>query len=164
MRTNVNERTRVDLLDGLRGAAAVAVMVGHLTQRNSLRWLPGNWVAVDLFFILSGFVIAYSYTSKILGGMSGLEFLITRVIRLLPLYFAGLLVGLTAAAIAVADRPDLYVQVVKAFGLGTILLPYLNWRELPFQVVALGHPIFPLNEPAWSLFFESAINVLFLPA
>jgi peptidoglycan/LPS O-acetylase OafA/YrhL len=97
---SLEKRFRFDLLDGLRGLAAIAVMVHHFTQHNGLHWLGGAWVAVDLFFILSGFVIAHSYGIKLLAGMPLRQFLLIRLNRLGPLYFFGLLIGLIAALLA----------------------------------------------------------------
>jgi hypothetical protein len=75
MNVNENKVDRFDLLDGLRGIAAIGVMIYHYTLHNGLHWLGGAWVAVDLFFILSGFVIAHSYGNKILNGMGIQQFL-----------------------------------------------------------------------------------------
>ncbi len=150
---------RFDLLDGLRGIAAIAVMTYHYTENNGLHWLEGAWVAVDLFFILSGFVIAHSYGSKILDGMKFWQFARARLVRLGPLYWLGLTIGLIAALL-----PGSYVrtahmttaEIFSAFGSGIVFLPYFSHLSSP-----LGWPVFPLNVSAWSLFFELFVNVVF---
>lgn len=67
--------TRFDALDGIRGVAALAVMAYHYTKCGSLRMLLGAEAAVDLFFMLSGFVLMHSYGGKIARGMRFREFL-----------------------------------------------------------------------------------------
>ncbi|MGI4877465.1 MAG: acyltransferase family protein, partial [Janthinobacterium lividum] len=49
------------LLDGLRGVAAILVMAYHLSWALKLHWVAGGYLAVDFFFILSGYVIASAY-------------------------------------------------------------------------------------------------------
>jgi len=156
--------TRFDALDGIRGIAAVAVMLYHYTQFSSLRMLPGAEAAVDLFFMLSGFVLMYSYGRKIERGMRFRAFLIARVQRLGPLFVIGLLLGLLAALVHLAlDRggPLAIQPVLIAFGLNLLVLPYLNRLEWPFDGQLIPGPIFPLNDPAWSLFFEMFVNLVF---
>lgn len=151
-------------LDGLRGIAALAVMIYHFTQHNGLHWLGGAWVAVDLFFILSGFVIAHSYSKSIDHGMSFSTFFLVRFVRLGPLYFVGLFAGVIAALQLMMNdgnydmRSD---QLFNAAMLGVMGLPYLNNLDWPFGTVLIQGPIFPLNDPAWSLFFELFVNILF---
>lgn len=160
----LGNRSRFDLLDGLRGLAAIAVMVYHFTQHNGIHWLSGAWVAVDLFFILSGFVIAHSYGAKLLAGMPLRQFLLIRLIRLGPLYLLGLLIGLVAALLSMQAgeldgiRP---MQLGTAAFLGAVWLPYFNDLEWPIGSDSIGGPIFPLNDPAWSLFFEAFVNIAF---
>ncbi len=155
---------RFDLLDGLRGIAAIAVVIHHYTEHNDLHWLAGAWVAVDLFFILSGFVIAHSYGTKILNGLSFSTFLLVRLIRLGPLYFLGLALGAIAALveISVATAPEITDnKVLTAFLHGLIWIPYFGSGNWPFGMESIVNPIFPLNDPAWSLFFEMFVNVVF---
>jgi peptidoglycan/LPS O-acetylase OafA/YrhL len=155
---------RFDVLDGLRGVAAVAVMVYHYTLSNQLYWLGGAWVAVDLFFILSGFVIAHSYGGKILAGMGLRQFFLIRLVRLGPLYWLGLLLGFVSALLLLLqpDAPPFSTgQAVTALGLGLAWLPYFNGIQWPMGAGATGGPNFPLNDPAWSLFFEFVVNLAF---
>jgi peptidoglycan/LPS O-acetylase OafA/YrhL len=97
---NAIKSTRFDLLDGLRGVAAIAVMLHHYTQHTGWDWFGGAWVAVDLFFVLSGFVIAHSYSKKLLNGMSFREFAFVRLVRLAPLYLLGLALGVCAVLLS----------------------------------------------------------------
>ncbi len=155
---------RFDMLDGLRGIAAVAVMIYHYTQHNGLHWLGGAWVAVDLFFVLSGFVIALSYGDKILKGMSFREFIYVRLIRLAPMYFLGLMLGLLAILLPIAkgEAPQIHFhQVMTALTLGLAWLPYFNDGLWPFGSGSIPGATFPLNDPGWSLFFEFFVNLGF---
>ncbi len=91
---------RLHGLDATRGFAAMAVMLFHyLPRHGDARWLPNGYLAVDLFFCLSGLVLSLSYAQKIRGGLTFKPFLIERLIRLHPLYIAGLLLGLVSASI-----------------------------------------------------------------
>jgi len=161
---SIGKSFRFDLLDGLRGLAAIAVMIYHFTQHNGLHWLRGAWVAVDLFFILSGFVIAHSYGAKLLDGMSFRSFMLVRLIRLGPLYLFGLILGVVAATLSMCagELGDITaMQLGAAAALGAMWLPYPNDSSWPFGHDAIHGPIFPLNDPAWSLFFEIFVNGVF---
>jgi peptidoglycan/LPS O-acetylase OafA/YrhL len=139
-------------------------MVYHFTQHNGLHWLGGAWVAVDLFFVLSGFVIAFSYGDKILQGMSFREFLWLRFIRLAPMYFLGLGLGLLAILLSMLKAQALDIdarQVITAFTLGLVWLPYFQDGIWPFGTGRIPGAAFPLNDPAWSLFFELFANLAF---
>jgi peptidoglycan/LPS O-acetylase OafA/YrhL len=161
----VRPGTRFDALDGLRGLAAIAVMVFHYTEHNGLRWIGNSWVAVDLFFVLSGFVIAHSYADKIAGGMHFSRFLSLRWMRLGPLYVIGLALGVVALVVTLRlDPPATPVptlQWIWAIILGLFWLPFVNDMTWPFAGDVIRGAIFPLNIPAWSLFFELTVNVVF---
>ncbi|MGX6998768.1 acyltransferase family protein [Caballeronia sp. KNU42] len=156
--------TRFDLLDGLRGVAAIAVMLHHYTQHTGWDWFGGAWVAVDLFFVLSGFVIAHSYSKKLLNGMSFREFAFVRLVRLAPLYLLGLALGVCAVLLSMAKTGTPHIsgtQLATATVLGAAWLPYFNNIGWPFGTDAIVGATFPLNDPSWSLFFELFVNVVF---
>lgn len=161
---NAMKSTRFDLLDGLRGIAAVAVMLHHYSQHTGWDWFGGAWVAVDLFFVLSGFVIAHSYSKKILNGMTFREFAFVRLARLGPLYLFGLAIGVCAVLLSIAKTgtPQISTsQLVTATALGAFWLPYFNDIAWPFGQDVVFGAAFPLNDPSWSLFFELFVNVVF---
>jgi peptidoglycan/LPS O-acetylase OafA/YrhL len=134
-------------LDGLRGVAAVLVMVFHMPFFFG-GGVPEAWLAVDFFFVLSGVVIANAYQGRLEQGLPVLGFLRIRLARFYPLYFIGLLLGVGVAVIGAASTP------------GTIL----GW--LAFALFMLPSPFFadrlyPLNVQAWSLGYEILVNLLY---
>jgi peptidoglycan/LPS O-acetylase OafA/YrhL len=156
--------TRFDALDGVRGLAAIAVMVLHYTEHNGLHWLPGAWVAVDLFFVLSGFVIAYSYAGRIRAGLSLTAFVSMRWLRLGPLYTVGLALGVVSVLVASSHDPSAPIalrDVFQAAGVNLLWLPYFNDVAWSFAGGSSRGVTFPLNVPAWSLFFEAFVNIVF---
>ena len=89
-----SERQHFATLDGLRGIAAIVVVIFHdLSPFDLDSLIPHAPLAVDFFFCLSGFVVAYAYEKRLLGTMSFADFVAVRIIRLYPLILAGLLLG-----------------------------------------------------------------------
>ena len=138
-----------ETLDALRGVAALAVLLLH--TRNYLLWpdlASSAYLAVDFFFVLSGFVVAHAYDAKLGRSLPVTRFLKLRLIRLHPLHLAGILVG-AAAVVPAALAGDGRLsggEVALALAFGSLFLPW----PFPYQPPHL----FPLNPPAWSLFFE----------
>ena len=87
---------RFIFLDGMRGIAALAVMIMHFTLYTNYPIFSSAYVAVDLFFVLSGFVIARSYIDKLDNGEALTSLVAKRLIRFLPTYMIGMLLGLCA--------------------------------------------------------------------
>jgi peptidoglycan/LPS O-acetylase OafA/YrhL len=148
---------RFHLLDGLRGFAAILVVLYHM-PRYLQQWFacPNAFLAVDFFFCLSGFIIAYSYEHRIVRGMSFGDFCLSRLIRLYPLYFLGSLLGLISVCILAYGSGGSHKlsDLLVASLLSLLVLPNLGraWSN---------HNVFPLNGPAWSLFFELFANLIF---
>jgi peptidoglycan/LPS O-acetylase OafA/YrhL len=136
-------QARFPTLDLLRGIAAIVVVLGHGTA--IFNTPVSSVLCVDLFFVLSGFVLGYAYDHRLQDGMSGTVFLRARLIRLYPLYLVGTMLGLLAFRDTMQGVPEL---LTLAFTL--VFLP------TPFTPV-----MFPLNPPAWSLFFELFINIVY---
>jgi peptidoglycan/LPS O-acetylase OafA/YrhL len=155
-RTALSKRSRsvFSTLDGLRGLAALAVMARHAPDHTFLNLLPGSALAVDLFFVFSGFVLAHSYTERLRGGMGAMAFRRVRFIRLYPLYILGTaLVAANLALVAHFDYHAWFHLIGSAVSAGLFL-------PTPPGISPDAHP-FPLNFPAWSLFFELVINYVF---
>lgn len=139
--------TRYETLDGLRGVAALCVVLLHVPQFGGAwtAW-PESHAAVDLFFMISGFVLAHAYDRRFSANYSVRQFVVDRLIRLYPLYILGL--GLGVLTLLVQPTPPAVAAQSVAFGL--FFLP------APLR----GH-LYPLNFPMWSLFYELAANILF---
>jgi peptidoglycan/LPS O-acetylase OafA/YrhL len=112
-----------DILDGLRGIAALSVVVFHFTEfiypNSSENFIGHGFLAVDFFFCLSGFVIGYAYDDRI-GKMGVLEFFKSRIIRLHPLVILGSVLGLLGFLFdPFGGHPELY-------GAGKLMLIFLS--------------------------------------
>lgn len=144
-------------LDGLRGIAAIAVVFYHFGDYVRPIRIGSPYLAVDLFFALSGFVLALAYRRRLEGGMGVGRFMLVRLVRLYPIYLVGLLIGIAPAIGALlvgGARNWTWGTVGLAGGAGLFFLP-----APPFP----GRPpaLYPLNAPAWTLFFELVANLVF---
>lgn len=151
----VSSSIRFSTLDGIRGIAAIGVMLYHYTQHSHYPLLPSASAAVDLFFCLSGFVIAFSYQNRLESGMSIGDFLLRRLIRLYPFYLIGLAVGIFALIERSASG---YTHLSR---MPVFTASVLNTFYMPYLPLTHAGDIFPTNMPAWSLFFELVINAGF---
>jgi peptidoglycan/LPS O-acetylase OafA/YrhL len=147
----------------MRGIAALAVMFHHFTQHTSSTIFPNAGLAVDLFFCLSGFVIAFSYQDRLLTGMTLSEFAKKRLIRLYPMFLVGVVIGAIALFWKIADGKTnySYLHGIKAIALNTFYLPHFADLYVQIGNNRIYGAIFPSNDPAWSLFFELVINIVF---
>lgn len=152
-------RHRYEILDGLRGVAALLVIWYHVfeafaTSPVDQRFNHG-YLAVDFFFVLSGFVIGHAYDSRWQRGMTAGRFIVRRIIRLQPMVIIGVLLGIVSFIIQGCERWDGTAvstsAVIVSFLLGLFMLPALP-GTMP-EVRGNGE-MFPLNGPSWSLFFE----------
>jgi peptidoglycan/LPS O-acetylase OafA/YrhL len=145
------ERRMFYTIDGLRGIAALLVVCRHIVplHGNQLNF-PSSYLAVELFFLFSGFVIAHAYDKRFDAGMSFWDFFKARLIRLYPLYFLGF-------AIAVLTVPGARLAGIKTWPLDPrVIVP--NLFMLPTYIVFAGGVLFPFNNPSWTLFFELLAN------
>ena len=136
---------RFDTLDGMRGVAAVVVLIFHFRLFFPQVFIPPNgYLAVDLFFGLSGFVLAHAYGAKMTGGMTVGQFMRMRFARLYPMYILGTAISVVLLSLSLPRS-------------ASDLLP------LPFAAIMAPSPIteqlYPLNVPAWSLFLELLVNI-----
>ena len=141
----------------MRGVAAFAVVLYHLREWVAPYTLVAGYLAVDLFFVLSGFVIAGSYEGRLAAGsLNSRRFMWVRFVRLYPLYILGTALGLLTPLVSL---------ILK----GHVLSVYLPaWQAVPFAAAMLPNPsadpaapLFQLDGPCWSLFFELVVNVVY---
>ena len=163
-----------ELLDGLRGVAAILVLFYHIFEglafaeyKNGagsglITTLNHGHIAVDFFFILSGFVISYAYDDR-WNKMTVGGFFKRRLIRLHPMLVMGAVIGAISFAIAGFEKwedkgatPVGWVMV--AMLLTMFMIPAVPGA--PYEVRGNGE-MFPLNGPGWSLFFEYIGNILY---
>ncbi len=149
-------RHKFETLDGLRGLAAILVVWFHQYMAGISPFPDGVYLAVDLFFLMSGFVIAHAYEGRLEQGMGIWAFMRLRLIRLYPLYILGSVFGM-AVMLAFGRLSAFHGasawEIVRAIVSAVFMIPYIT-RE-----VSVG--LFPLNGPAWSLFFELAANLAY---
>ncbi len=144
----------IPAIDGLRAIAVMAVLFYHL----GFSWIPGGFLGVDLFFVISGYVITRLLLDSIerSGGLDLRAFYLARIRRLLP----ALAFMLVTTAIAVGIwAPD----TIKRFLIDTpfALTGSMNWwlvgRHLDY-FEAIGRP--PLLQHTWSLAVEAQFYIL----
>jgi peptidoglycan/LPS O-acetylase OafA/YrhL len=142
-------------LDALRGVAAIAVLGFHMHLYFGRQVFPQGYLAVDFFFMLSGFVLTYAYQNRLDNGSSTISFFKLRVARLYPLYLVGLATGFLYNFIQnLAGKGVLSVTNILVLLLaGLFMLPAVP------EFMPAGPTIFPLNFPTWSLFYEIAANL-----
>ncbi|HEY6869086.1 MAG TPA: acyltransferase [Novosphingobium sp.] len=136
---------RLSQLDGLRGFAALVIMLYHtaLVFRTHGPFVRG-YLLVDLFFLLSGFVLAVSTEKKLNAGVGALEFTWKRFVRLWPLVAVGAGVAAFRGLFVHVPLPDLAL----ALALDLAMIP----------VLAGTGPFYRLNGPQWTLFWELVAN------
>ncbi|MDY7230601.1 acyltransferase family protein [Hyalangium rubrum] len=147
-------------LDGMRGAAAFAVMTHHAGWLFGPLHMRHAYMAVDLFFVLSGFVLAFAYQARFEAGMSAAAFMRMRLIRLYPLYLLGIVFSGAWIAFNLFFQREVFLAQTQSWTweqFRTSLLHSIFF--LPSPTLGAGPPaLYPLNIAAWSLLFELVIN------
>lgn len=151
-----------EILDGLRGVAALLVILYHVFECFDWTPVPHGYLAVDFFFVLSGFVIGYAYDDRWQEGMTAGTFFKRRLIRLHPMVILGAVIGAVCFFLQGGLRwdgtPVSAGWVMVAMLLGMLMLPL--YPGAAADVRGNGE-MFPLNGPSWSLFFEYIGNILY---
>lgn len=157
-------KPRYEILDGLRGVAALLVVLFHMfeTYSGSLGFqiIDHGYLAVDFFFILSGFVIGYAYDDR-WDKMTVWGFFKRRLVRLQPMLVMGVVVGAALYFFGQCEQFGLSIEVtwwkfLLAFVLALFMIPVgkgldvRGWGEMN-----------PLNGPQWSLTYEYIANILY---
>ncbi|MBI1330337.1 MAG: acyltransferase family protein [Alphaproteobacteria bacterium] len=150
----MEEKRKYHTLDGMRGVAALSVVPLHSPDYFGAFQNSSGYLAVDFFFLLSGFIIAGAYEERLRSGLSLSGFFKIRLVRFYPLYFLGLMLGLLAAVLGILRG----TPVVPSDAMPVVVLLGLFMLPVPGLFGFLGYP---LNGPAWTLFLEMAVNVLY---
>ncbi len=161
-----DSKSHYKILDGLRGVAAIMVISMHLMEPlaggdATKMYINHGYLAVDFFFLLSGFVIAHAYDDR-WNRMSIKDFFKRRLIRLHPMIIVGMTIGaicfyLSASTIAfphIAATP--VWKLIVTMLIGYTLFPVPTW----FDIRGWGE-MHPLDGPAWTLFFEYIANIMY---
>ena len=156
------------LLDGLRGVAALMVIWYHVFEGyafaggTTIDTFNHGYLAVDFFFILSGFVIGYAYDDRWGKNFTMKDFIKRRLIRLHPMVIMGAVVGAITFYIQGSVQWD-----GTHIGISMVMLSLLCTIFFISAMPGVGYEVrgngemFPLNGPCWSLFFEYIGNILY---
>lgn len=162
--TYLESKPRYEVLDGLRGVAAMMVVAFHLFETYSgghiNQIINHGYLAVDFFFVLSGFVIGYAYDDR-WDRMSLGTFAKRRLIRLHPMLFIGSIIGgllyyfgSCDAFPIIGDTP--WYTMLLVMLLGCFLIPTRGCLDIRGWAES-----YSLNGPAWTLMFEYIANLLY---
>lgn len=147
-----HERQHHLTLDAMRGVAALGVVWFHL--HFVIGYDSAGPLAVDFFFLLSGFVVAGAYDDRLGKTLDILSFSRKRLVRMYPLFLAGLILALAVQEVLIKTGFSRLSQEETLLS----FLVEMFWIPSPFNHEALT---FPLDGPAWSLSFEILVNLLF---
>ncbi|WP_420148722.1 acyltransferase family protein [Spirosoma sp.] len=152
-----------NILDGLRGVAALTVVCFHLFEAFATSHIDQKinhgYLAVDFFFILSGFVVGYAYDDR-WETMSIKDFLKRRFIRLHPMVVMGAIIGAVVFYFQGCAAWDVSKVSVPALLVATVINAFLIPATPGFEIRGVGE-MYPLNGPSWSLFYEYIGNILY---
>lgn len=151
------------ILDGLRGVAALSVVCFHVFEAFATSHLDQiinhGYLAVDFFFILSGFVVGYAYDDR-WEKMTVLDFIKRRLIRLHPMVVLGAIIGAIMFYTQGCSVWDVSKVSISMLLVATLINALLIPATPGFEIRGVGE-MFPLNGPSWSLFFEYIGNLLY---
>lgn len=153
------------ILDGLRGVAALTVVMFHICEAHATshvdQLINHGYLAVDFFFLLSGFVIGYAYDSRWPAGLTIKDFFKRRLVRLQPMVVMGSVIG---ALCFYASASPMWPGIAQVPVWQVILVMLIGCTLLPIPVsmdIRGWQEMHPLDGPAWSLFFEYIANILY---
>lgn len=164
-----DSKKHYEILDGLRGVAALLVVFYHIFEGLSfaaggtvITTINHGYLAVDFFFILSGFVIGYAYDDRWGWTMTLGGFFKRRLIRLHPMIVMGVVLGAVTYLLQGSVQWDgtrmPLSMVMLAMLLALFMIPAVPGAS---NDVRGNGEMFPLNGPSWSLFFEYIGNILY---
>ena len=157
-------KNHYEILDGLRGVASILVVSFHLLETFSgdrfHQIINHGYLAVDFFFVLSGFVVAYAYDDR-WTKMTQWDFYKRRLIRLQPMVIMGTLIG---AALFYFQACGAFPLIISTPVWKLLLVMVIGFTLIPIPVsmdIRGWQEMHPLDGPAWSLFFEYIANILY---
>lgn len=161
-----DSKPHYELLDGLRGVAALMVIWYHVFEAFATSPIDQKfnhgYLAVDFFFILSGFVIGYAYDDRWEKSLTISGFFKRRLKRLHPMVIMGTLLGAASFILQGSEKWD-GTPVPLSFVMLAVLLQLFMIPAVPGTAAEIrgNGEMFPLNGPSWSLFFEYVGNILY---
>lgn len=164
--TFADTKKHYEVLDGLRGVAALVVIVFHIletfTGGNHLKQIINHgYLAVDFFFLLSGYVIGYAYDDRWRTMTLG-SFFKRRLIRLHPMIVMGMMIGAILFYFGASDVVAPNIAQTPVWKMLLVMVIGFTLLPLPLSMDIRGwQEMHPLNGPAWSLFFEYIANILY---
>lgn len=168
MRTEPNielaTKPHYPVLDGLRGVAAIIVVTFHLAEPLSSGRLDNivnhGYLAVDLFFLLSGFVVGYAYDDRWKKMTVG-NFFKRRIERLQPMVILGMTLGAIGFYFTDSTLWPL-IHTIPVWKMLLVMLIGYTILPVPLSLDIRGwEEMHPLNSVGWSLFFEYIANILY---
>jgi peptidoglycan/LPS O-acetylase OafA/YrhL len=152
-------KERFEALDLLRGVAAFSVLAFHSTWPTLIgQPFPRGYLAVDMFFVLSGFVIAHAYRHRLGTVAQFRNFCVARLVRLYPLYCMARLLDAAILLFFSFTATDWTIDRSAIF---TSLAAAIFFMPVPPSWSVNPLLLFPLLDNAWSLFWELAVNLLY---
>lgn len=158
-------KPRFEILDGLRGVAAMIVVAFHLFETYSkgptTQIINHGYLAVDFFFMLSGFVIGYAYDDRWAKGMTQCDFFKRRLIRLQPMVIMGAIIGALCYFLQTSDAFPIIEHTSWWMVLVIMLLAWIMFPTPPSMDIRGWQETSSLNGPQWSLMWEYLANILY---
>jgi peptidoglycan/LPS O-acetylase OafA/YrhL len=168
----IQPKQHFEILDGLRGVAAMMVVLFHICETwnggdHARQIINHGYLAVDFFFMLSGFVIAYAYDDRWHPAdnrprMTLWDFFKRRIIRLQPMLIMGNLIG--ALLFYFSASPKIFPLVATTSVSRLILIALIGCTVIPIPIsmdIRGWQEMHPLAGTAWSLFFEYIANIAY---
>lgn len=141
-------------VEALRGVAALIVTWFHLTNTYSLGWARYSgfygWLGVDMFFVISGFIIPYSLHRSQYRASNFPRFMLRRLVRLEPPYLVSIVLSLVL--LELGSRTPGFAGAPPSYSLGQILAHFLYLIPLTSYTW--------LNVVFWTLAYEFVFYIL----
>jgi peptidoglycan/LPS O-acetylase OafA/YrhL len=156
LRPRTGTEVRFEILDLSRGIAAIVVLLYHSYDVLGHQLVWRGYLAVDFFFLLSGFVLSHQYDAAISAGMGLREFMVRRLVRLYPCYLLAFLLGLLLDW-TLTEHWRQHIDPITA-----VMSALSNLLVMPSPIAAAdAEYLFPLNPATWSLLYELIASAVY---